>query len=721
MADRKKRRLSRREFLIAAGAAGAGLVVAIRLGIPPVRVRLAEFLEASAGPPGSIEAEATAWFEIDPGGRVRIYIPKTEMGQGVHTSLAQIAAEELEIDWSQVEVVQAGTGQGLDDPIGTGASNSVSSLWQPLREAGAVMREILRLEAARQSGHPAADLIAQSGVFTLAADPQFQITYGQVVSSAGEWEIPEEVPPLKAANEFQLIGQPLARVDLRAKVLGQAEYGFDKRLPGMAYGAVARPPTLNSSLKQATIGGANLVPGVIDVVIQDGFAGVVAESRAQAIEAVQALDTTWDEGQKWDQADIEAMVRVGIGDGVVIQKEGNVRQSFEQGDIIQAEYRTPLAFHAHLEPQAALADVGAETATVWASTQSAGRLRRLVAETLDREEDSVVVMPTYLGGGFGRKIEEKAAVEAARLSQAAGVPVHVGWTREEDFLHGFLRPPTHHKLRAALSAGRIEAMEHQQASGEVSFPFLPGFLKTALGADFGAWRGAFIQYGIPHRQTVAYLPSLPVPTGWWRGLGLMANIFAVESFMDELAAAAGEDPLTFRLDHLPRNELGERLRRAMETAADRSGWGSPAPAGRGRGIALSVDVGTIAVEVAEVSVENSQIRVHQVTAVVDPGLVINPDGARAQTEGAITMGLSSTLVEEVTVEGSVLQAANFNRYPLLSMADAPDIDVVLLESRDTPSGMGEPPIGPIAAAVANAVYSLTGERLRRLPLKLGQS
>jgi isoquinoline 1-oxidoreductase beta subunit len=717
MAERKKRRISRREFLIATGVAGAGLVVAVRLGIPSVRVRLAEFLEASAGPPGSIDAEPTAWFEIGTDGRVKIFIPKTEMGQGVHTSLAQIAAEELEIAWQDIEVVQAGTGQGLNDSFGTGASNSVSSLWKPLREAGAIMREVLRVEAARQLGVSATILTAREGFFSLASDPQTQITYGQVVQNAGEWEIPDEVPPLKPSSQFQLIGKPLPRVDLEAKILGQAEFGFDKRLPGMAYGAVARPPTINGTLRQARSGGAKSVPGVIEVVIQDGFAGVVAESRLQAIEAVNAMDTTWDEGQKWDQKDIEKMVRVGIGERVVIQKEGNVGQILDQGDLIQAEYRTPLAFHAHLEPQAALADVGTDKVTVWTSTQFPVRVQGLIAETLDIDQESVVVMPTYLGGGFGRKIGEEAALEAVRLSQAAGVPVHVGWTREEDFQHGFLRPPTHHVLQASLAAGQIEAMEHQQASGEVSFPFLPGFMKAALGADFGAWRGAFIQYDIPHRQTVAYLASLPVPTGWWRGLGLMANVFAIESFVDELAVAAGADPLEFRLEHLPQTVMGDRIKRALETAAERSGWGSPSPAGHGRGVALSVDVSTIAVEVAEVSVEEGQIRVHQVTAVIDPGLVVNPDGARAQTEGAITMGLSSTLVEEVTIKQSVLQANNFNSYPLLTMADAPDIDVVLLESGDTPSGMGEPPIGPIAAAVSNAVHNLTGERIRKLPLR----
>jgi isoquinoline 1-oxidoreductase beta subunit len=463
------------------------------------------------------------------------------------------------------------------------------------------------------------------------------------------------------------------------------------------------------------------MPGVLQVVIEEGFAGVVAESRSQAYAGVEALEVDWQErADPWQEADLERLVTVGQGQEVVIQREGEARRVLQDGQPLKAEYRTPLAFHAHLEPMAALADVSPEGIRVWVSTQSAVRVRGLIAEALGREEETVVVTPVFLGGGFGGKVGADAAVEAARLSQAAGRPVHVGWTRREDFQAGFLRPPTHHVFEGVLNgAGRLEAVEHQQSSGPVSFPFIPGFLKTVLGADFGSWRGALIPYEIPHRQTVAWLSELPVPTGWWRGLGLMANTFALESFVDELAHAAGADPLAFRLAHLPDSENGRRIARALNTAAERTGWGSPAPQGRGRGVAWSIDVNTIVAEVAEVSIEGGNIRVERVTAAVDPGLVINPDGAEAQTQGAITMGLSATLLEEALVEDGVLRASNFDRYPLLTMAATPEIDVILLESGESPFGMGEPPIGPIAAAVANAVFDLTGQRLRQLPLRLG--
>lgn len=445
---------------------------------------------------------------------------------------------------------------------------------------------------------------------------------------------------------------------------------------------------------------------------------MVAESREQAYQALAMMQLEWDAGKLWQQEEIETMVTVGAGQGVVIQKEGNVNQALESGTLIEAEYRTPMAYHAYLEPLSAVADVHPDSVDIWASTQAANRLRGPVADAIWCKEEEITIHPVYLGGGLGRKIDERAAVEAARLSQAAGRPVQVAMSRPEDFRSGFVRPPTHNILRASLDAnGNMLALEHQASSGEVAFPFLPSAMGMVLGADFGSYRGAIMYYAVPNKQTTAWLVRLPVPTGWWRGLGLMANTFAVESFIDEVSEAANLDPLEFRLSHLPDNETGQRIRNALQTAAEQANWGGSLPSGHAHGLAMSYDVGTIMVEIAEVSVENNQIRVHKVTAAADPGLAINPDGVTAQTEGGITMGLSATLLEEVLIEDGLLQASNFNQYPLLRNANAPDVDVVVLNSRTTPSGMGEPPIGPIPAAVANAVFAATSQRLRRLPLK----
>lgn len=714
-AGKKRWRLSRRGFLIGLGATGTALLLGVKVGVPAGRLRLAEFLDQSSAP-GSISAAPTTWFAITPENQVRLFIPKIEMGQGIHTALGQIGAEELEIAWEQLQVVQASTAVPLIDTAGTGSSNSVTSLYTPLREAAATLREMLRVEASRQLGIPAAELTMHNGVISSGATA---LTYGEIVAAKeGEWEVPEEAPPLKPASAFKLIGQAKPRVDIAAKLTGEAVYGLDARLPGMLYGAVARPPTLTARLRRAAEGDAGSINGVVQVVAGKDFAGVAARSRREALLGVAAMDLEWEDGEPLQQTDIDAIVTVGQGNGVVIQKEGAAPGELAGGEKIVAEYRTPLAAHAHLEPQSALVDVRADGVTAWVATQAPFLVRRDLAELLDVDEESVEVIPTYLGGGFGRRLSVKVAQEAARLSAAAGRPVHVSWTRREEFQSGYFRPPTHHVLSATLRDGRINAIEHHMSSGDVAFTTLPGIAAVVLGADFGAWRGATIQYAIPHIRTTAWRAKLPIPTGWWRGLGLLANTFAIESFIDELAAATGTDPLAFRLAHLPAGEFGDRYRRVLENAAAQAGWGKELPSGRALGLAVSADVRTIVAQIAEVSVEDGRIRVHKVDAVMDPGLVINPDGARAQAEGAIMMGLSSTLFEQLQIEDGRVSADNFDRYPLLTIADAPQVKVALLESGTEPFGVGEPPLGPVAAAVANAVFNLTGRRLRQLPLKL---
>ena len=568
---KKTRRITRRQFLIVAGASGAAALVGLRvLGLPYARLRIAEYLDSSGGPPIGVKATPTAWFEILPDNRVRLFLPKVEMGQGVHTALAQAAADELEAAWENLEVLSAATGQGLDDPVGTSASNSVSSLYLTLRQAGATVRQMLRAEGARQLGRPVEETAAEQGYVFVKIDPAVRRSYGEIMAAAPALTVPEQPAPLKTAAELRYIGQPMPRVDLRAKVLGQATYGIDVRLPGMAYGAVAHPPTVEGKLKRAAAGRAESMPGVIKVVIDQkaGFAGVVAESREQAYAALDALDVEWDAGHLWQQAEVEQAVTAGGAGGVVIQQEGTVRGRLRGSAAVEAEYRVPMAYHAHFEPLTAVADVGAGAARIYTSTQAAVSVRGDVAAALGLKPESVVVSQPYLGAGLGHKVETKAAVEAARLSQAAGRPVHLVWSRAEDFRNSFVRPPTHHILRASLTAdGRIEALVHEQASGKVALPFLPAIAGAVLGHDFGAWRGARIGYNIPNRETIAWVADLPFLTGWWRGLGLLPNTFAVECFMDEVAVAAGIDPIELRLRHLPE---GEHRRAAAGRAAGRS-------------------------------------------------------------------------------------------------------------------------------------------------------
>lgn len=727
--DGEKRhwRVSRRGFLIGLGATGGALVLGWRVGLPALRLQLAEVFdsaEGGGGMPNNITQAPDAWFVIAPDNSVTMRMPKVEMGQGIHTALAQIAADELEVAWENVRVVSADTLAGPVDSFGTTGSMSVMTMWQPIREAAATLRVMLVNAAAAQLGLAAVDLTAANGVVAARRNPDQALTYGEIVQAAGAtWETPEEAPLLKTPDQFKLIGQPLPRLDFPAKLTGQAQYGLDKRVGGMLYGAVAYATTVAGRLRQAKPGNAAGLPGVVQVVIEDDFAGVVATSRAQAEAGVTALELTWEAGPALNTADVLALVTVGEGDATVIQKVGDAPAYLKPeaagvAQTLMAEYRSPLAAHAHLEPQAALVHVRDDRVEAWVSTQMPALVQGDLAKLLGRKEEEVQVTAMYVGGGFGRKVGSDAASAAARLSRATGKPVHVAWTRPQEFLDGYLRPPTHHLLRASLSAdGRILAHDHQQASGDVAFPFVPGFFRPLLGADFGAVRGARLTYAVPNLRTVAWRTVLPFRTGWWRGLGLLANIFALESFMDELAHAAGVDPLDFRLRHLPEGRLGERFRRALEEVAALSDWRTPAPAGRARGLALCVDAGTVVAQVAEVSLANNTPRVHHVWCVIDPGLPINPDGVVAQTQGAIVMGLSSTLFEKIDLADGRITATNFNAYPLITMKETPEISVKVIRSGDEPFGMGEPPIGPIAAAVGNALFSLTGVRRRELPFQ----
>ena len=720
----RKWTISRRGFLIGMATTGAAVALGIPLGLPVLRRAAAGLTEGDAGGFARGTLDPLLWFEVYPDDRVLVFLPKAEMGQGIHTALAQIAAEELEIAWERLEVQHASTSQADDNFRGTSGSMSVTTLYDPLRQAAATLREMMRAEAARMLNQPVDALVARDGGFELAGDSQTRVTYGDLAARNVAWQVPEEEVPLKPPSEYKFIGQSVPRVDLYSKITGGAIYGYDARAEGVLYGAAVHRPTIEAKMRSARPGQAEGMPGVVKVVIEDGFAGVVAESRMQAWAARDALDVEWDEGYLWQQQELEDLVTVGGRGGVSIQREGSAPSILQRGTAITSEYRSGLASHAVLEPQAALAIIGPQGGKVWTATQFETSNRREVAATLGLKEEQIEVIPIYLGGGYGRKIElagvPSSAVEAARLSRAVDAPVHVGWSRPEEMRDGFFRPPTHHRLRATLDGrGQIEAIMHEQASGDALFGAFPEPVGKILGFDFGSTRGAQIPYAVANRETVAWRRPIPIPTGSWRGLGLMANLFAVESFVDELAHAAGADPLQFRLAHLPDDALGQRMRAVLIAAADQAGWGSPSLANRAQGIACGTDGGTVVAEVAEISLDQNlgRIRVHRVVAAVDCGRTINPNGATAQIEGAIVMGTSATLLEEITVKDGRVQASYFDGYPLLRMAEAPDIETILLEAPDgKPRGLGEPPIGPIAPAIGNAFFALTGVRLRRLPM-----
>ncbi len=714
---KRRFRVTRRGFLIGTGIVGGGVVVGWRWGLPAARLQIARQLD-NAGAPGGVSGPPEAWFELEPGQPLRLYLSKVEMGQGIHTALAQIAAEELELQTEQIEVRPAPSTRGLDDAFGTGASTSVSSSWGPLREAAAMLREMMLQAAATRFGVARSEVVASEGRILRVGASNESIAYGDLAQDVLQVEAPDDVPAFKPRSEYREVGRSRPRVDLEAKLAGQGGYGLDARVPGMHYGAVARPPVLGATLRNAGEGTARDVPGVTQVVIKDGFAGVVATRRSAAHAGVAALELSWnmpEEPVTQEEVDEATTVR---GEGVTVQREGNASRPLRERVDVRSEYRSAMAVHAHLEPQAALVDVRPEGVQAWVSTQSPTAVRNALAELLGRDEADVEVTATWLGGGFGRRLNVEVASEAARLANAAGVPVHVAWTREDEFQYGYLRPPVHNVLEARVEQGRIVAWRHRQASGDVAFPFFPAVAGAVLGADFGAWRGATSPYGaMGARETIAERVRLRVPTGWWRGLGLLPNVFATESFMDEIAAQVGMDPLAFRLAHLGDDPLDRRLAAVLEAAAEAIGWDTPREPGRGLGIAVSVDVGTCVAQATEVVLTANGPRLERIVSAVDAGLVVNPDGVRAQTEGSITWGISSLFHEEARIEGGRIASSNFDTYRLARASDIPEVEVILVESDDEPRGVGEPPLGPVAASIANAIVAAGGERPRTLPIQ----
>lgn len=718
----RKKKLSRRKFLVRGGLGTIGvLAVGTYLFRNPLRRMIAAQIDKAENTPymGNTDTPMI-WFEITEDNTVLLHSPKVEMGQGTFTGLAQIAAEELEVSMEQIQVVHAASVTGNMDGFATGGSTSVSSLWQPLRELAATMREMVKGEAAKKLGLPISTLSISEGI--ISGDGK-TMTYAEAVKDVDEWEIPD-TPVLKDVKDYKYVGKPIARVDLNDKVYGTPLFGMDAAMPDMLYGAIVRPDAIGATFVSADTTKAEQMPGVVKVVKEADFVGVVANSRTEAENAKDAIEVTWDIPKIWQTADIEAMVEVGKGTPFVIQKEGDAEDLLEGDEsVIVSEYKSPIGAHAQLEPNGAVAFVEDNKATIIISTQVVGLTRSEIANRLDFDEEQVNVIPTFLGGGFGRRLHTPNGIEAAVLSKAVGKPVKCFLNRKEEFQNDTFRPPTHHVLKAKLTeAGTIEAIEHNVSSGDVAFgsPMLPGVLESVLGADLGAWRGGMIQYGaIPNYRAVSWRVKLPFATSWWRSLGLLANTFAIESFMDELAVKTKKDPVQFRLDQIQDDDKGNRLKEVIKAAAEKASYKDEIVNGKAMGFACSTDAGTPCAQIAEVSIVDKTIKVHKVTCAMDAGLVVNPDQVRAQCEGAIIMGMSAAMFEKMEVEDGQLTPTIYGPYQMALLKDAPkEIDVVLLQGMDTPGAVGEPPLGPIGAAVANAVFRLTGKRLREMPLKL---
>ncbi len=717
--DKKESRsVSRRTFIKRATIGTSVILITGWISCSPIRRFIAgKFEEAEASYKNKFEPQS--WFEITASNEVLLFSPKVEMGQGVFTGLAQLAAEELGVEMDQIKVKNASTDKHPTDPRGTGNSDSIAGLYTPLRQLAAKMRMMLVANAALILNVPIEKLTVEKGIISGEGK---SISFGDIVAKAKEWHIPKDVK-LKERKDFKIIGKAIPRVDLLPKVMGAPMYGMDVSMPGMLYGAVVRADKIDAKLQSADTSLAEKMPGVIKVVVEYDFVGVVAKTYTQAHNAKNAIKAKWKVNKVWQQQEIRDKVKVGQGKAFVIQKEGNAEKVLNKENTLTTEYTTPIGAHAQIEPNGAVVHVTKDKTIIKMSTQVVKITCEEVAKRLGISTDKVVLEATFLGGGFGRRLHTPNAVQAAVMSRAVGKPVHVFFDRQQEFQHDTFRPPTHHVLKGSLTPeGIIKALEHNVSSGDVAFgsPMLPGYAETVLGADLGAWRGGMIMYeGIENYQAISWRVNLPFATSWWRGLGLLANTFAIESFLDELANKAGKDPVQFRLAHIKNDDRGNKLKGVIEAAAQKAKWGQALPEGRAQGFAACVDVNTPVAQIAEVSIEKGQIKVHKVTCAIDPGLVVNPDGVRAQCEGAIIMGMSAALKEKMEIVDGAVTPTIYGPYKMAMMRDAPkEIDVVLLESDGIPTGVGEPPIGPIAAAIANAVFKLTGQRLRDIPLKL---
>jgi isoquinoline 1-oxidoreductase subunit beta len=722
--------LTRREFIKVTGGAGAGLVLAVSL---PGRGLGEEAAPAAPFTPN-------VWVEIAPDGAVTLTVAKSEMGQGARTGLAMILADELEADWERVTLRQADADPRYGD-MGTGGSSSIREGWEPLRRAGAAAREMLRQAAAGRWGVAAAECRAEGGEVVHAGSGR-RLGYGELAAAAAKLPVPES-PPLKDPADFRYVGRPLARYDTPAIVRGEAVYGLDVRLDGMLHAAVARCPVFGGGLAGFDAAAARQVPGVVEVVKLDGVGArvfsapgvaVVAESTWAALEGRRALQVRWAPGPGADASSesLLAACRAAVAaPAEMVSEDGDARSSLaaaDEGRRVVAEYQLPFLAHATMEPMNCTAQVAGGRCEVWAPTQFPQWAQQAVAEALGLPPDKVTVHVTLLGGGFGRRINPDYAVEAAQVAAAVARPVQVVWSREDDLQHDFYRPLSVHRLEAVLDpSGRPAAWLYRIAGTAIRAFYGGADTKEPWAQELTGVQ--VFPYRVPRfRVEYAAVDSL-VPRGWWRSVSSSQNAFVRESFIDELAAKAGQDPYAYRLALLgePRKlplpgdrgfvlDTG-RLAGVLRLAAEKAGWGKPLPAGRGRGIAAFFDHLSYAAEVAEVSVSGGELRVERVVAAIDCGTVVNPALVERQVEGGIIDGLSPLFGAEITLAAGRIEQSNFDDYPLLTMRQAPAIEVHLAPSAEPPTGAGEPGLPPIAPAVANALAALTGKRVRHLPIR----
>jgi isoquinoline 1-oxidoreductase beta subunit len=702
-------KLTRRELVlsgIAAGlAGGTGLVLGVYAG--------GKLERRERRVPDRVQPFApNVFLAIDERGDVTVWLTKSEMGQGVSTALPMLIAEELEADFARVRIEHAiaNANYGNQRTVGSG---SVRSLWDELRTAGAAAREMLIAAGAASLGVPPTECAAEKSQ-VLHRTSGRRVGYGELVQRAAALPVPK-APRLKAPGEFRLLGRDVPRLDLPAKLDGSAVFGLDVRVPGMLFAAVVHRPTFGAKLLRYRDERARALPGVRHVVAITHGVAVVADTTFIALQARGALEVEWENGpaHAFDDAALDAAFAARRDvPGRSARSEGDAARVLDAAQRkLEVDYAVPYLAHATMEPINCTAHVRPGRCEIWAPTQSPQGAQKEGARITGLPLPEVIVHVPLLGGGFGRRAEMLEVIEAVEIAKQIDAPVQVVWSREDDIRHDRYRPAVRHRLAAALSADgkAVEAVKITVYSQ--SFDGTPS--EEAL--DGSSVEGIYdFPYPVPNIDVAWVSVDLPVKTGAWRSIGHSFNAFVAECFADELAHALGQDPLEYRRAGL---RGAPRQLAVLERAAELAGWGSAPPEGRARGIAVHTCYGSYVAMVAEVSRDASgKPRVHRVSVAADCGLIAHPDGVRAQLEGGLVFGLSAALYGRIGFAGGSVQQSNFHDYPLLRIDEMPEVEVALIPSAEAPGGAGELGVPPIAPAVCNALFSLTGERIRKLPI-----